>query len=322
MAYYLVFLEPRNGHVAGVSADVWHRVQEQLFSGDRVAGFVAGSLSSGALDVLQGSGTVHHALSARPAVPSDMELCRMLSELVRKEGCTDIFMAATAAGRRLAPAIAATLPASLLAGCTSAYPDEKVCRRYIHSGSVLAAYRPQSAIRIVLQGREHRRVTFSSLERPRCVAFQESPGILRDAAPLIRAIIATSSSEDISEAGIIVAGGRGMGDAGRFAMLEELANLLGGSVGASRSAVDEGWRPHSQQIGQTGKSVAPELYIACGISGAVQHLAGLASARTIVAINSDPYAPVFDVADYGIVGDVREVLPRLTDAVRDVLRKK
>lgn len=322
MAHYLVVLEPRNGLVSEVSAEVWHRVQEQLASGDRIAGFVAGALSPGALDVLQGSGTVHHALSGSPLLPSGTVLCRMLSELVRREGCTAVVLAATAAGRRLAPALAATLQASLLAGCIAGSLDDKVCRRYIHSGSVLAAFRPQSPIRIVLQGREYRRPPFRSPERPRCIAFQESSGTLPDADPVIRAIMAGGSPEDISEAGIIVAGGRGMGEAGRFSMLEELASLLGGSVGASRSAVDEGWRPHSQQIGQTGKSVAPELYIACGISGAVQHLAGIASARTIVAINSDPYAPVFDVADYAIVGDVREVLPRLTDAVRDVLRKK
>lgn len=322
MAHYLVFLEPRNGLVAGVSADVWHRVQEQLSSGDRITGFVAGAISPGALDVLQGSGTVYHALSGSPAVSPGTVLCRMLSEFVRKEGCTAVVMAATTAGKMLAPALAAALPASLLAGCTSGSLPEKVCRRYIHSGSVLAAYRPEAAIRIFLQGREHRSSPFRSMERPRYVVFQESLGPLQDAEPLIRTISASGSPEDISEVGIIVAGGRGMGDASRFSMLEELANLLGACVGASRSAVDEGWRPHSEQIGQTGKSVAPELYIACGISGAVQHLAGLASARTIVAINSDPYAPVFDVADYGIVGDVREVLPRLTDAIRDVLRKK
>lgn len=322
MEHYLVFLEPRNGLVAGVSADVWHRVQAQLSPGDRITGFVAGPLSSGALEALHGSGTVHHALSASTVLPSGTVLCRMLSELVRKEGCSTVVMAATAAGKMLAPSLAADLPASLLAGCSSGSLPEKVCRRHIHSGSVLAAYRPQSAIRIILQGREHHGVTFRSIERPRFIAFHESPGILRDADPVIGAIIAGNLPEDISEAAIIVAGGRGMGDAAGFSMLDELASLLGGSVGASRSAVDEGWRPHSQQIGQTGKSVAPELYIACGISGAVQHLAGLASARTIVAINSDPYAPVFDVADYGIVGDVREVLPRLTDALRDVLRKK
>jgi len=138
----------------------------------------------------------------------------------------------------------------------------------------------------------------------------------------VRSIIAGSSRRSIAEAEIIVAGGRGMGGKDQFVLLEELASLLGGSVGASRSAVDEGWRPHSDQIGQTGKSVAPDLYIACGISGALQHLAGISAARTVVAINSDPEAPIFDAADYGMVGDVREVIPAFIGAVKEVLQKK
>jgi electron transfer flavoprotein alpha subunit len=132
----------------------------------------------------------------------------------------------------------------------------------------------------------------------------------------------SSQGRDIAEASVIVAGGRGMGSPEAFGLLEELAALFGGSVGASRSAVDEGWRPHGEQIGQTGKRVAPDLYIACGISGALQHLAGIAAARIVVAVNSDPDAPIFGVADYGIVGDVRIVLPGLIAAFRDLLIKK
>ena len=115
----------------------------------------------------------------------------------------------------------------------------------------------------------------------------------------------------IQDAEIVVAGGKGMKGAKNFALLDELAGILGGSVGASRNAVDLGWAPHSSQVGLSGKSVTPRLYIACGISGAVQHLAGMSGAESVVAINSDPEAPIFGVADLGVVGSALEILPRL-----------
>lgn len=141
-----------------------------------------------------------------------------------------------------------------------------------------------------------------------------------DFRAVVREIVATATKKmDLTEANVIVSGGRGLKGPENWGLITDLAAAVGGAQGASRAVVDAGWRPHEEQVGQTGKTVSPSLYFACGISGAIQHLAGMSSSRVIVAVNKDPDAPIFKVANYGIVGDLFEVLPALTAEFRKLL---
>jgi electron transfer flavoprotein alpha subunit len=224
---------------------------------------------------------------------------------------------ATATGRDIAPRVAAHLDVPLFSDCVG----------FEANGDGFAMTRPQLAGKVVSKVRSTASVTCATLRRN---VFSPAEGggtaeLVERAASAAAKVTRTGISEkeagklDVSEAPVIVSGGRGMKEAEGFGILEELASALGNAaVGASRAVVDAGWRPHAEQVGQTGKTVAPQLYIAVGISGAIQHLAGMKTAKVIVAINKDAEAPIFKVADYGIVGDAFEIVPALTEAVRAV----
>ena len=235
-----------------------------------------------------------------------------------------VFFPASAEGRDLAPRVAAALDRSLASDVTSVEPDGEgfAARHAVYAGKANATLRLVGSPAI-----------FSL--RPGAITPVEAAGAGRTetAAPAIdpagaRVVVTElidrgSATLDLGEAPVIVSGGRGLRAAVNFKLVEDLAAAFGNAaVGATRAVTDDGWRPSTDQIGQTGRVVSPTLYVAVGISGAVQHLAGMRTAKTIVAINKDKDAPIFKIADYGIVGDLFEIVPRLTDEVRKARAKR
>lgn len=230
---------------------------------------------------------------------------------------------ATAIGRDLAPRVSARVHTGLTADCTGLDIQEDtgdlMMTRPAFGGNIMATilcpeHRPQMAT--VRPGVMKR---IEPVEGSECsveeFSLAENLSASRN-VEILEIVRKVSERMDIMDANVLVSGGRGMGCPDNFAMLEELAEALGGTISASRAAVDAGWQPKDRQVGQTGKTVRPNLYIACGISGAIQHLAGMEESDIIIAINKDETAPIFEVADYGVVGDVSKIVPLLAEMVR------
>lgn len=239
-------------------------------------------------------------------------------EEVRSGAYEAVVFAATTLGKDLAPRVAALLDVPLVSDVTGVELSDGTlsATRPVFSGKAFASLEVDASPAMV----SIRPNVFPAVERAAAGEVSMSTPDIDPSSLRVRVVARNDASEgsvDVSEASIVVSGGRGMRDPDQWSLLEGLRDALGSDValGASRAVVDAGWRPHGEQVGQTGKTVAPKLYIAVGISGAVQHLAGMRTAKTIVAINRDPDAPIFGVADYGIVGDLFEIVPRLTEEV-------
>lgn len=248
----------------------------------------------------------------------------LVADRAAQGGYRGVILSASAQGRDLAPRVAAKLKVPVAADALSLAleGDALVVRHFGYAGKVIMTLRLSASPAVV------------SL-RPGAVAAEQAPGAGRVESasptgdPTAARVVVTETVRgdarklDLADAPVIVSGGRGLKAPENFKLVEDLAEAFGNAaVGATRAVTDEGWRPHSDQIGQTGRQVSPDLYVAVGISGAIQHLAGMRTSRTIVAINKDKDAPIFKIADYGIVGDVLEVVPALTAAIRDVKKQQ
>jgi len=318
-----VFAEAREGEIAPVSFELLgsgRGLADAL--GVELSAVLFGMPESQALELIKwGANRVYYSDAEILRSFNDEPYSAVLSALINEHRPEIVLAGATPIGRSFIPRVAARLGTGLTADCTSLEIEEGTRNliqiRPAFGGNIMAAIvcphrRPQIA---TIRPRVMKPGTYEPHREGKVIKIEV--GNIFSRTKVIERVKESSGSVNLQEADVIVAGGRGMSGQKGFALLEELAELLGGVVGASRAAVDEGWVPYSRQVGQTGKTVCPKIYIACGISGAVQHLVGMQSSDIIIAINKNPDAPIFNVATYGIVGDVFEVVPALIKRLKE-----
>ena len=321
----LVFAEQRDNKFkkpAFEAVRTARTIADQL-NGEVVALVIGGSVKSIA-PALGGYGA-HKVLVAedpRLALYASSAYAKLIADAAKVQQAEVVFVPATAMGKDLAPRVAVKLDAGFASECTSLTVEggEIIATRPIYAGKALTQLKITSVSKVFTL----RPNVFVAGESNGTVASVEPVPIdlnEKDLACVAKETKQTSGKLDVAEADIIVTGGRGLKGPENFGMIEQLAEVLGGAVGASRAVVDAGWRPHDEQVGQTGKTVSPSLYVAVAVSGAIQHLAGMSSSKYIVAINKDKDAPIFQAASYGIVGDAFEIIPALTAEVKKLLGK-
>lgn len=321
-----VFIEQRDGAVSGVSYEMLgegRKLADQL--GEKlIAVFPGYEMQKQAEELVKfGADKVFYLDGEMCAKFQDDTYAELVSDFIKKEKPSIVLAGATAIGRSFIPKVAAKVYGGLTADCTKLEIDTErkllLGTRPAFGGNLMATiicpdHRPQIA---TVRHKVMKPAVKDEHRQGEVIVHKVTPDAVNERTKIIDIVKEVESTVNIAEADIIVSGGRGMGKPENFEMLRELAEELGGAIGASRAAVDAGWIPYSHQVGQTGKTVCPKLYIACGISGSVQHMAGMQSSDYIIAINKDPDADIFQVANLGIVGDALEVVPALTKAFRE-----
>jgi len=321
---YAVIAETREGKLRQVTLEAIQAARQVMREGDRIAAVLAGHQAAAPAEELSRYVDGPVLVIDRPEMaeyhPEAIiaAVIGALNELSPRA----VFLGHTAAGRDLAPMIAARFGAGQISDVVAVEGtgDDAVYVRPLYAGKAFERKRfvPDGGVRIVTV----RPNNFAAAEPVDVAAaiVTSDGGSLTNLRSAVKEVVRkTSGKVDLTEAKIVVSGGRGVKSAEGFEPLERLAEVLNAAVGASRGACDAGYCDYALQIGQTGKVVTPEIYIACGISGAIQHLAGMSQSRVIIAINKDPEAPIFKLADYGIVGDLFEVVPLLTEEFRKAL---
>jgi len=316
MAGILVFVEQRNGSIRQASLQAVSEAHRQA-GGDVAAVLVGSGIEESAAGLgAFGAAKVYVADDANLALYSSEGYSEAVVKAVEAAAPDSVFFAGTAMGRDLTPKVAAKLGVDALADVVALERegDQFVVRRPVYSGKAFATVDSAGKTPQVISLRPN---VFAAEETGGTAEVVALDGLALSIRAVVKELVDTGGGEiDVAEADIIISGGRGLKGPENFALIRSLADVLGGAVGASRAAVDAGWIDHKHQVGQTGKVVSPSLYIAAGISGAIQHLAGMSSSKVIVAINTDPDAPIFKIADYGIVGDLFTVIPPMVDEIK------
>jgi electron transfer flavoprotein alpha subunit len=323
----MVFAEYRHGMVAPVSYEllgIGRKLADKR--GVKLSVVLPGGTVAGYADDLIAAGADTVFLAEHPVFEQFREdvYARLLEQVIREQKPEVVLAGATAIGRSVIPFVATAIDAGLTADCTHLEIREEdgmlLQTRPAFGGNIMATIecphtRPQMA---TVRPKVMAPAEPDSSRKGEVVSVQLPQDLVQSKIEVLETVINTEDQVNIQEVETLVAGGRGLDSPKGFALIRELASELGGAVAASRAAVDSGWIPYPHQVGQTGKTVSPKLYIACGISGAVQHAVGMQSAEIVVAINRDKSAPIFDIATYGVVGDLYEVVPQLIKRLQEI----